>query len=90
MPAKIPVEAAEASRATDSAPGVSKGKKTTAYSLCRQNFERAHPGVDKKSMTALFKSHWKQMGAAAKKEWDEKARLANSSQAQAAQASSSA
>ncbi|KAI3998079.1 hypothetical protein K525DRAFT_281526 [Schizophyllum commune Loenen D] len=90
MPAKIPAEAAEASRATDSAPGVSKGKKTTAYSLCRQNFERAHPGVDKKSMTALFKSHWKQMGAAAKKEWDEKARLANSSQAQAAQASSSA
>ncbi|KAI5885719.1 uncharacterized protein SCHCODRAFT_02519915, partial [Schizophyllum commune H4-8] len=67
---------------TASAPAVPKGKSITAYTLCRQNFERAHPGVDKKSMTVLFRAHWKQMGKEARKEWEEKARLAKASQVQ--------
>ncbi|KAL1663487.1 hypothetical protein GGF50DRAFT_56866, partial [Schizophyllum commune] len=60
----------------------STGKTVTPYMLCRQDFERAHPGVDKKSMTALFKAHWKQLGKNEREEWQKRARLANESHVQ--------
>ncbi|KAL1734810.1 hypothetical protein EV714DRAFT_201925 [Schizophyllum commune] len=75
---------------TISRPAASTSKTVTPYMLCRQDFERAHPGVNKKSMTVLFKAHWKQMGKDEKEEWQKRARSANESHAQAAQAISTA
>ncbi|KAI5888228.1 uncharacterized protein SCHCODRAFT_02512728 [Schizophyllum commune H4-8] len=90
MISATPAEASRDSKTSTSRPvGTSTGKTVTPYMLCRQDFERAHPGVDKKRMTVLFKAHWKQIGKNEREEWQKRARLANESHVQVRRISSS-